>query len=170
MRCLVAILICAIASTTAADSEPLPGTKALTWPETDGALADRLMDGAHKFVERAINQSKSKRGGYWDYDFSSDEAYEESFAPNRERFKRMIGVIDEERVDADTMERFGDDQNPALVAETEMLRFYQVRWPVLDGLFSEGLLVWKITVCPFVRAISINGRAKSLPRISPAAS
>jgi len=141
MRYLVAILICAIASTTAADSGPLRGTKALTWPETDGALADRLMDGAHKFVERAINQSKSKRGGYWHYDFSSDEAYEESVAPNRERFKRMIGVIDEERVDADTMERFGDDQNPALVAETEMLRFYQVRWPVLDGVFSEGLLV-----------------------------
>ena len=39
------------------------------------------------------------------------------------------------------MERFGDDLNPTLVAETEDFQIHQVRWPVLDGVFSEGLLV-----------------------------
>jgi len=39
------------------------------------------------------------------------------------------------------MERYGDDDNPALVAETENYRVHQVRWPVLDGVFGEGLLV-----------------------------
>jgi len=39
------------------------------------------------------------------------------------------------------MERFGDDANPAQVAETAKYRVFQVRWPVLGAVFGEGLLV-----------------------------
>ena len=39
------------------------------------------------------------------------------------------------------MERFGDDEDSALVAETDSYRIYQVRWPVLEGVFGEGLLL-----------------------------
>ena len=39
------------------------------------------------------------------------------------------------------MERFGDDDNPALVAEGDAFRVYQVRWPVLEGVHGEGLLL-----------------------------
>src|SRR5262249_32803495 len=35
----------------------------------------------------------------------------------------------------------GDDDNPALVAQTAIFRVYQVRWPVLDGVSGEGLLL-----------------------------
>ncbi|PYI82464.1 MAG: hypothetical protein DME26_17580, partial [Verrucomicrobia bacterium] len=59
--------------------------------------------------------------------------------PNRARFQTIIGAIDA-RVPA-RMERFGDDVYPALVSETSRYRIYQVRWPVLDGLFGSGLLV-----------------------------
>lgn len=142
MRHLVLICLFTISPLAVADDlQPLPGTKALTWPEAEGALADRLMDGAHAFVERKITESKSKRAKYWRYDFSSPEAYEKAIAPNRERFKRLIGVVDNERAACITLERFGDDQNPALVAKTEKLQVHQVRWPVLEGVFSEGLLV-----------------------------
>jgi dienelactone hydrolase len=50
----------------------------------------------------------------------------------------MIGVVDA-RLPA-RMERYGDDQAPALVAETSLYRVHQVRWPVLDGLWGCGLL------------------------------
>src|SRR6266571_2007016 len=63
----------------------MPGTQPLTW---DGDLAERMMDGAHKYVER-----------------------------------------------------FGDDDNPALVAETDAYAVHQVRWPVLDRVSGEGLLL-----------------------------
>ena len=53
--------------------EPLPGTEPLDWPEED--LSERLMDGAHAFVERKIGESKQKRSRFWDYDFSSPDAY-----------------------------------------------------------------------------------------------
>jgi cephalosporin-C deacetylase-like acetyl esterase len=99
------------------------------------------MEGAHDLVERKIAESMRKRAGYWQYDFSSTAAYEQSIAPNRERFKKIIGVVDQERTAHITMELFGDDQNPALVADTEDFQIHQVRWPVLDGVFSEGLLV-----------------------------
>ncbi len=52
---------------------------------------------------------------------------------------KSIGVVDP-RVPV-TLERFGDDDNPALVAETTAYRIYQVRWPVLEGVSGEGLLL-----------------------------
>ena len=39
------------------------------------------------------------------------------------------------------MERYGDDTQAALVAETSAYRVFQVRWPVLEGVVAEGLLV-----------------------------
>ncbi len=52
---------------------------------------------------------------------------------------KSIGVVDP-RVPV-AMERFGEDDDGALVAETPAYRIYQVRWPVLDGVSGEGLLL-----------------------------
>src|SRR6266550_3291821 len=82
----------------------LPGTQPLTW---DGDLAERMMDGAHKYVERIIAESMEARRKYWKRDLSSRAAYEKSVEPNRSRFLKIIGVVDS-RVAAD-MERFGGD-------------------------------------------------------------
>lgn len=121
----------------AATPDVLAGTNEIEWPEAD--LSERMMNGAHAFVERQIEESAEKRKRFWKYDLSSAEAYETSVAPNRERLKKMIGVVDE-RV-APMLEFFGDDPNPALVGETDAYRVFQVRWPVLVGVFAEGLLV-----------------------------
>lgn len=118
-------------------AQPLPQTQPLAWPETD--LSGRLMDGAHRFVERKIAESPATRAARWSRDFSSDQAYADSVEPNRARFKAILGLTDERSPAA--MERYGDDANPALVAETTRYRVYQVRWPVLDGLWGTGLLV-----------------------------
>src|SRR4029434_4568288 len=83
--------------------------------------------------------SVAKRSQFWARDFSSPAAYARSVQPNRARFQTIIGVVDP-RLPA-RMERFGDDAYPALFAETSRYRVYQVRWPVLDGLFGSGLLV-----------------------------
>jgi dienelactone hydrolase len=98
-----------------------------------------MMDGAHRFVDRKIEESIQRRPQYWNRDLASRPAYETSVEPNRQRFTRIIGVVDP-RVLV-TMERFGDDDNPALVATTEGYRIYQVRWPVLENVWGEGLLL-----------------------------
>ena len=117
--------------------EALPQTKPLDWEESD--LSSRLMDGAHRFIERQIAESVAKRSQFWSRDFSSSAAYANSVQPNRLRFQTIIGAVDP-RMPA-RMERFGDDAAPALIAETSRYQIYQVRWPVLDGLFGHGLLV-----------------------------
>ncbi|MDA1051942.1 MAG: glycerophosphodiester phosphodiesterase family protein [Planctomycetota bacterium] len=124
------------------DIVTLAGTKPLTWPEED--LSARMMDGAHRFVERKIDEAPAKRAALWKYDQNSREAYEASIEPHRTTLARIIGALDERL--PPTMERFGTDEAPALVAETPKYRVYQVRWPVLPGhggldVEGQGLLV-----------------------------
>jgi len=128
--CIGPILLCFVASAIA---EPLPDTQPIEWPEAD--LSERLMDGAHAFVERKINEAASAAKLV---ELSTDE--------KRRQFRKMIGVVDA-RV-APRMEFFTDRSDaitgePAtsLVTQSPQFRIHQVRWPVLDGLVAEGLLV-----------------------------
>jgi dienelactone hydrolase len=95
----------------------LPGTKPLDW---DDDLATRMMTGAHQFIDRLIAESPNRRAAHWRRDFSSLAAYEKSIAPNRERFRRIIGAIDP-RV-APNLERSAS----------------RARWQVLDRVTGEG--------------------------------
>jgi CubicO group peptidase (beta-lactamase class C family)/dienelactone hydrolase len=114
----------------------LPNTQPLT--ET-GDLSKKMLDGLHRFAERKIEESVKSRAKLWKRDTSSASAYEKSIQTNRESFRKILGIVDP-RV-AVTMERFGDDDNPALVADAGKFRVYQVRWLVLDGVHGEGLLL-----------------------------
>jgi hypothetical protein len=67
-----------LSAAPAAAVESLPGTQPLTF---NGDLAERLMDGAHEFVERQIARSAAGRLKYWNRDLSSREAYEKSVQP-----------------------------------------------------------------------------------------
>ena len=116
---------------------PLPQTALLEWPEED--LSGRMMDGAHRFVERQIDEVQARAGQFWKYDRSSPAAWTAAVQGNRDRLREIVGAVDT-RV-APALERYGDDDNPALVAETNRYRVFQVRWPVLDGISADGLFV-----------------------------
>ncbi|MHC4180286.1 MAG: alpha/beta hydrolase family protein, partial [Planctomycetota bacterium] len=132
--CVLTAMVCVDAGTAVS---PLAGTKPLEWQEED--LSARLMDGAHRFIDKQIQASRAKRARFWKYDTSSKQAYEASVAENRQRLRTIVGAVDP-RLPV-RMERFGDDANPACVAEGAQYRVFQVRWPVLEGVFGEGLLV-----------------------------
>ncbi|MHB8898650.1 MAG: alpha/beta hydrolase family protein [Thermoguttaceae bacterium] len=117
--------------------ETLPDTAPLTWEEED--LSGRMMDGAHAFVDRKIAESVGRREQYWHRDFTSRQAYATSVEPNRRHLREILGAVDNRL--PPTLEQFGDDANPPLVAETDRYAVYQVRWPVLEGVFGEGLWV-----------------------------
>ena len=114
----------------------LENTQPLDW---QGPLDEKMLDGLHVFIDRKLDESIETRSRYWSRDFSSTAAYEKSVEPNRNRFRAIIGLADERLPPA--MERYGDDDNPALVAETRSFRVFQVRWPVLEGVTGEGLLL-----------------------------
>jgi dienelactone hydrolase len=134
ITCIVALCIAALAP--AQQLHTLPGTSPLMW---GGDLSERMMDGAHRFVERKVDESVENRQRYWHRDVTSRQAYERSVEDNRRRFMTSIGVVDP-RV-AVAVERFGDNDDSPIVAETSAYRIYQIRWPVLDGVSGEGLLL-----------------------------
>ena len=121
---------------SAPPDEALPGTRPLT--ET-ADLADRMMAGLHRHIDRKLADSVAGRAAFWKRDGASPEAYETSIAPNRKRFLEIIGVVDPRL--APRLETFGDETTPALAAETPRFRAWQVRWPVLSGVSGEGLLL-----------------------------
>jgi dienelactone hydrolase len=134
-RLILALLFSCSLPAAAAEGERLPATGPLTG---QGDLADQMMDGLHTFIERKIAASVGQRARHWKRDDSSPAAYEQSIRPNRERFKKIIGLV-EPRLSV-RLERYGDADQPALVAEAKRYRIYQVRWSVLDGVWGEGLL------------------------------
>ena len=136
--CLIALLL-AVAHAAADTPAETVMAEPLTW---EGDLSVRMMDGLHMFIERKLAESIAHRPQYWQRALAPGGDYAASVEPNRQRFRKMIGAM-ERRIGekAPRMERFGDDESPALVAETDRYRVYQVRWPVLDGVHGEGLLL-----------------------------
>jgi len=111
----------------------------LVW---EGELDVRMMDGLHRFIEWKIAESVKHRSKYWQRALGPGKDYAASVEPNRQRFRNMIGAVDRRVSEKHPrMERFGDDNAPALVAETEQYRIFQVRWPVLENVHGEGLLL-----------------------------
>jgi dienelactone hydrolase len=127
----------AVLSLTPLRAEPLPETKPLV---REGDLAAQMVEGMDKYLMRELTASVEKRKQYWKPDFSSLEAYTKSVQPNRERLKKILGVVDE-RISPVVMEYVGEGTPSPLVAETETYKVYSVRWPVLPGVDGEGLLL-----------------------------
>src|SRR6185437_2198202 len=118
-------------------AEPLPDTKPLMH---EGDLAAQMVEGIDKYLMRELAASVKKRKEHWKPDFSSAEAYTKSVQPNRERLKKILGVVDK-RVPFTGFESVGTIDQPALVAETDSYKVFAVRWPVLPGVDGEGLLL-----------------------------
>ncbi|HXG12500.1 MAG TPA: hypothetical protein VNK04_22280 [Gemmataceae bacterium] len=118
-------------------AEPLPGTQPLT---AEGDLAAQMVAGIDKYLMREIAASVEKRKQYWKPDFSSVEAYVKSVEPNRERLKKILGVVDP-RVSPVEVHYVATTDQPSLVAETDRYKVHAVRWPVLEGVDGEGLLL-----------------------------
>lgn len=131
------LLAAAALSCAAAAGQTLPGTGPLT---DTGDFARQMVDGLDRFVSRELSLSLERRQALWKRDFSSRKAYEKSVAANRERFRKIIGVVDP-RVAFHSPALDATLAQPALVAETPAYKVYAVRWPVLPGVDAEGLLL-----------------------------
>src|SRR6266540_648157 len=132
-------------------AQPLPGTLPLT---LDGDLAARMLEGMDRFLSLELAASASRRDSRWARDFSSAEAYEKSIAPNRERFRRIIGVVDRRVGFEGPRLEAGMSRPDGLVATGAGYRVFAVRWPVLEGIEGEGLLL-EPTAQPLARIVAL---------------
>lgn len=84
---------------------------------------ENIIDGVRMFYEKRIEKLKPRRIMYWHRDTSTLDAYEKSVAPNRRRFRSLLGAIDEREIVSLDRGR--------VVTETNDYTVYEVRWPVL---------------------------------------
>ncbi len=134
-RSLLAAL-CMSAVALGSDAK-LPGTGVLEWSEEE--LPDRLMDGAHRLVERKIADAANTRKQFWPKHDDTADLQAAQLQANREDLRTIIGAVDERLPPA--IEFFGNTSEQVVVYRGEGFRVAQVRWPVLEGVWGEGLLV-----------------------------
>lgn len=145
-RLLAVVLFCC----ASVPAEQLPGTQPL---DMQGDLAAQMVEGVRSFLLRETAASIDHRQALWHRDFSSRKAYEESIAPNRERFGKIIGLIDQ-RVSYQAPELEARVGGSSLVAMGVGYQVYAVRWPVLPGVDAEGLLL-EPTRSPVARVVAL---------------
>src|SRR5699024_8572422 len=92
------------------------------------------------FLLAEIDRVKPQRERLWHRDRSSPEAYVKSVQPNREHLARAIGMLDP-RISSPRFELLTGTENPGPLAEAEQYAIWPVRWPVLEGVNGEGLLL-----------------------------
>ena len=124
------------ANALAQQPETLPDTQPLI---KDGNISEQMHAAALIDMDQMIEDSLTTRVQLWHRNVSSPHEYTESIHENREHFKHIIGLKDK-RVPV-ALERYGDETNLALVGKTKTYRIYQVRWPVLEQVSGEGLLL-----------------------------
>ncbi len=151
--------ICAVTCPPARadDVEHLPDTQPLT---AEGDLSFEVLHRVDRYMLRRIEESVVDRQKHWHRDYTSADAYRKSVEPNRARLRRIIGVVDE-RVPPSELELVAthsgskvasrsargrslaerETTSDGLIAESEHVRVYAVRWGVLDGVEAEGLLL-----------------------------
>ncbi len=117
--------------------EPFRDTAPLEWQDD---IASRLVDGADRFLLGELAKSVAAREAHWNRDTSSPEAYAKSLEPNRERLKHILGVRDP-RIEFDGIQLEGSTAQPALVGRTDAYRIFKVRWPAIQDVYGEGLLI-----------------------------
>lgn len=128
----------------------LRGTALLT---SGGDLPVKMVEGIHEYLDRETAQAPEKRFGFWHRDYSSSGAYIQSVKGNRDRLRQTIGAVDRRPAVA-ALELHATTSASALVAEGPGYRVFAVRWPALEGVVAEGLLL-EPTGPPVARIVAL---------------
>ena len=137
-KALIRVLAAALALVTGTAAQTvLPDTQPL---ETSQDLAAEMVEGIHRYLDKASQLAASSRDRSWNRDFSSPAAYVRSVEANREHLKTILGVVDP-RLQVDALELVATTGRPSKIAAAEGYEVSAVRWEALPGVFGEGLLL-----------------------------
>ncbi len=120
------------------EAQSLDGTEPLA---AEGDLAMQMVEGIKTYLVHETAASRAQRSRHWKQDFRSADDYSKSVAPNRERLRKILGATDpREPVE------FLQYDSPVPIAEPRRggsngFKVFRVRWPVLEGMAAEGLLL-----------------------------
>ncbi|MEP6667752.1 MAG: hypothetical protein ABJF10_01280 [Chthoniobacter sp.] len=122
------VLFAAFSGGLAEDIVTLPGTQPLTMT---GDLSAQMHEAALRDMDQRIADSLAARS----------KAHQDAAGAVMSNldFEHIIGA--REPILVKSLERFGDDFYPALVAQTSKYQVWQVRWETHPGVYGEGLLL-----------------------------
>ncbi len=135
LPCLHVAASIGLVSAAPQQSTQLPETAPLAF---EGDLSAQMVAGISKFLDARTAKAAAEREEFWHRDFSSPEAYESSVRTNRDHLRAIIGATDA-RVPVHSLQILSSTTNPVVAGETDTFVIRAVRWPVLDGVFGEGL-------------------------------
>ena len=121
----------------AEENDRLPATKPL---KLRRPLDEVMVEGINRFALSELRASPRRRTEKWNRDYTSREAYEQSVAENRQRFRTIIGAVDE-RITDPSIELIATLEKDSVVAKGDRYSVHAVRWSVLEGVTGEGLLL-----------------------------
>ena len=121
--------------------------------EIHGDLAAQMVEGIHHYLDRATDAIAGSREKFWTRDYRSAERYNQSVAPNREHLRRIIGAVDQ-RLLAFDIRLAAASPDAVAIGSGARFKIYAVRWPVLEGVDGEGLLLEPLTQ-PVGRIVAI---------------
>jgi dienelactone hydrolase len=100
-----------------------------------------MVAGIRAWMLRQTASTRTRRQRQWRPDLSSASAYRSWLAPRRRRLARLLGVGVDARLPArlEVISDAGASQTE--VARGSGYRVFAVRWPVLEGVDGEGLLL-----------------------------
>jgi dienelactone hydrolase len=134
-------------SQTSGADEILPGTVHLT---VDRPLDQMMVEGLNRFCLRELADSPHFRSERWKDDLSSPVALEKTLTDHRNRFRQLIGAVDARPTsnpsETHDFELITTLHQSSILAKHEFVTVHRVRWPVLEGVSAEGLLLVPKTI------------------------
>ena len=132
------LLLAAAAGGTAIadDATPFGPVQPLEWK---GDLASRMVQGIDRFLRRETDAARQGKHR-WRPETSSRDALARSQRAARPELAHILGVRDH-RVPFDDMPLVATVNGPAVIAASDRLTIYRVRWPVAGHVTCEGLLL-----------------------------
>jgi hypothetical protein len=131
--------------------EVLRGTKQLT---LEGDLAERMLVGAHRFLDRKLAETLVRRSKHWEKGLSSPKKKEGFLDDNRKELARILGVT-YKRVPFEAPSLMSTTTRSAKVTTGSGYEVLAIRWPVLEGVFGEGLLLQPTGRKPVANVLAI---------------
>lgn len=118
-------------------AQPLPGTGPLT---VQGDVAAQMVEGIDRYLTKRLAEAPRRRTSHWERHYRSRQEWLDFRESNRERLREIIGAV-EERVPFEAPSPDSTLVRSSLVASTAAYEVHSIRWPVLEGVEAEGLLL-----------------------------
>ncbi len=119
------------------DASHLPDAAPL---DEAGDIAAQMIAGIHRYLDRELRAADQTAAARLQSEPAANELSETAVQERRQEFAHIIGMADD-RKPAPSLEFVCSTTDPFRVAATPTYDVHAVRWPVLDGVDGEGLLL-----------------------------